>query len=541
MINSCPIATEFYKSNKFNENISFSFSLATVEDIKNIIFNLKSDAYGCDEISARMLKLCVPVIAPYLTHIINCCLEVGFFPYLWRFSLVRPLPKITQPNCFSDLRPISILPALSKALERIIYSQLYNYIVDDKITTEHQSGFKKGYSTTSLLLNISDQVIRSLDSGLATALILLDYSKAFDTLDHLLLCAKLKFIGCDNTCINFFKSYLEQRFQKVIIDNHSSNFAPISSGVPQGSILGPLLFIIYTFDIYKFVEHCNLQAFADDTQLYYSFNPNQLDTASCTINSDLQSIEDYSKRHNLKLNPNKCKVISFSPRHFQDAVRNELNLKLNDIPLESVASSRNLGIVFDCELRFKEYVALLIKKSFLALRLLYRNGGILSRKLRRELVESLVLPILSYGITLYYPCLDSLTKYRLQKMQNCCCRFIFGLRKYDHVSEKFKSLRWLKIDNLFNYQLSVLVHKILSTSSPEYLHQKLIFRGEIHKLNVRSVGSLNLPKSRLVIFNRSFSYNAVKVYNNIPNQFKSLSLRLFRKGVKLMFIQNQAK
>nr|CAH7757999.1 unnamed protein product [Callosobruchus chinensis] len=416
--NSCPIATDYYNSHRFAENIEFSLRLATVDEIKHIALNLKSNAFGVDDINADMILYCLPVIAKYITHIINCCIEAGYFPQLWKFSLIKPLPKSKSVLTYDDLRPISLLPTLSKVFERFIYFQLFEYVTSKGILPEMQSGFRKGYSTTSVLLKVSDYIIRSLDAGLATLLVLLDFSKAFDTLDHSLLLAKLRYFGLDEMCLKLFESYLHNRHQCVFVDNNYSDFQSVTSGVPQGSVLGPLFFIIYTSDMFKVIEHCNIQGYADDTQLYISFDPKSINIANDCINQDLESIYIYASRHNLKLNARKCQVMLFSSRAASD-LSSYVNINIAGEPLLIVKSTKNLGIIFDCKLRFQEYVSLLVKKTYLVLRLLYRNGGVLNFKLRKKLVESLVFSVLSYGITLYYPCLDSVTKYRLQKIQNC--------------------------------------------------------------------------------------------------------------------------
>lgn len=511
----------------------------TIEEVKTVIYNLKSDAYGNDNICAKMLQLCLPTIAPFITHIVNCCLERGCFPEMWKTSLVKPLPKVNNPKAYNELRPISILPTMSKVLERIINMQMYDYVANNNILSDLQSGFRKGFSTTTLLLNITDNIIKSLDSGLATALILLDFSKAFDTLDHELLCSKLEYYGFDHISINFFKSYLSNRRQQVVIDNTFSQIASITSGVPQGSVLGPILFLIYTADIFNVIKYCKIQAFADDTQLSLSFKPQHVDIACAHINHDLETLSEYSKSHNLKLNTSKCNVIIFCPKPSEYLVKTHLKLMMCNEPIRVANSVKNLGVIFDCRLRFEEYVSLLVKKAYLALKLLYRNKKIINFDLRKKLAETLVLPILNYGIILYYPCLDRITQNRLQIIQNCCCRFVFGLRKYDRVSTKIKQLGWLKLENIYKYQISVTVKRILSTSSPPYLRENILFRRDLHNINVRHVSQISLPRFHSALFSRSFTYNTAKIFNNLNDSLKNLPLNNFRRKVKHALLELQ--
>ena len=384
-------------------------------------------------------------------------------------------------------------------------------------------------------MNVSDNIITSLDNGLATALVLLDFSKAFDTLDHSLLCAKLNFYGFDPVSVNFFESYLIGRQQKVILDESFSRIAHVTSGVPQGSVLGPILFLIYTSDIFDKVEYSNINAFADDTQISFPFSPKEVERACANINHDLSSIAEYSMSHNLKLNPDKCNALLFCSKRLELSIKSHIQLQINGKAIHITNVARNLGVIFDCRLRFQEHVSLLIKKCYLALRLLYTNEKIINFSLRKKLAESLVLPILNYCIIMYFPCLDKTTQYRLQKIQNSCCRFVFGLRKYDRVSAKIKELGWLTIENAFKYHLAVFVHRLLYTSSPPYLREKLSFRHNVHQLETRYNYKLSVPRFHSTIFTRSFTYCATKLYNSLNDDLKNIPVNSFRKKVRTFF------
>lgn len=537
--NNCPNSVNYFTSNRFDENLSFQFTFATHDNIVKIVNSLKSNAYGVDGISAQMLQICLPVIYKHLTHLINCCLEVGYFPANWKLSIVKPLAKINDPKSYSDLRPISIIPTISKVLEKVIYLQIYEFITINNIVSTLQSGYRKGHSTTSVLLNITDNIINALDNCEACALVLLDFSKAFDTLDHALLCAKLNFYGFDNTSVNFFSSYLANRKQMVFLNNEHSDITSITSGVPQGSVLGPLLFLIYTADIFKCSKYTNMQAFADDTQLFHSFKVNEVNQASQQINEDLSAISNYAYQNNLKLNSSKCSFILYCSNKHRQNLTSNLNLEIEDRPLMAVNSTKNLGLLFDINLRFQNQVSSVIKKCYVSLKLLYANISILNFKMRKKLCECLVLPILNYCNIVYYSCLDQLTRYRLQKVMNSCCRYVFRLKKFDHISHKIKELNWLKVENLYKYHLSIFIHSLLNTSSPPYLREKLSFRYNVHSRSLRFTHKLSPPRFHTALFTRSFSYNAPHVYNNIPDTLKSLPASSFRKKIKKHIIRSQ--
>lgn len=526
----------YYLQSTYSKELKFSLQLPTVNEIHDIIFDLQSNATGFDGINAKMLKFCSPFIDKYITHILNCCLESGYYPVHWKITLVKPLPKVSEPQNYSDLRPISIISTLSKILEKVIFKQLYTFVTSHNILPPSQSGFRKGFSTNTSLTNILDNIIRNTDNGLNTALISLDFSKAFDTINHALLCAKLKFLGFDASCLRFFFHYLNGRTQMVQLNNLLSYRGAVTSGVPQGSVLGPLLYLLYTFDIANSIQHSTIHAFADDTQLEYSFKRSTVVEANRCLNFDLEGIQTYSFTHNLKLNDEKCSFIVFGPKFDDSNLVSTLNIHCGKSKLKLVKSVKLLGVVFDQDLRFKNHVSLLVKKSYVCLRQLYQNFNIINFKLRKKLCEMLVLPIINYCLTVFYPCLDSSYKYRLQKIQNNCCRFIFKLKKYDHISVKIKQINWLKLDLHFQYLMAVLVHSTLSTSTPPYLKKKLVHRRSLHSANLRHVSRLSMPCFRTALFQRSFSYNAVVIYNNIENIFKSKPVNFFKKQIKFKFL-----
>lgn len=201
------------------------------------------------------------------------------------------------------------------------------------------------------------------------------------------------------------------------------------------------------------------------------------------------------------------------------------------IPL--VEEAKNLGVIFDNKLSFSAHVNNLIKRSYVCLKLLYANKHILNFKTRKKLCETIILPIFYYCFTMYYPFLDTVNKKRIQKAQNTCCRLIYDLRKYDHISEKFAELNWLKIDSTWKLHFLVFVHRICITSSPTCLRAKLITRNQSHDLNIRHFDNFTMPHHSTTMFQKSFTYNAVKLYNSLNSEFKKLSIPTFRKHLKL--------
>ena len=274
---------------------SFSFSNTSPAEVEIIINNFKSkSSTGHDKLSMRLIKNIKSSLAKPLSLIINQSLNTGIFPDKLKKAKVIPIYKKDDEKVLNNYRPISLLPVLSKVFEKVVYCQLYDYFVLHNIFYRSQHGFKKLHSTETAILEFIDRLYKILDSGETPLAIFLYLSKAFDTLDHNILLHKLKYYGISGTPLNWFRSYLTNRSQYVQIDDHSSKPLPITTGVPQGSILGPLLFIIYINDLYLAVPNFESILYADDTTLINSVSTLNFraqannNNFSDTINSELK-------------------------------------------------------------------------------------------------------------------------------------------------------------------------------------------------------------------------------------------------------------
>lgn len=540
-ISNCNDRVNFYDNNVYSDTLQFLFRPAEISDVNKILNSISTNATGVDEISPLMLKYCSPFVDKYITHIINCCLEVSYYPDQWKISIGKPLAKVSSPTNLNDLRVISILPAISKIFERILYNQMYSYFTNNNIIPSTQCGFRKGFGTAVALTNVADDIIRACDKKMNSILILLDFSKAFDTINHALLVSKLKYYGFHDDSFLLIKSYLFNRFQKVFSDNNYSEQANIRSGVPQGSILGPLLFLIYTSDILRSLKHCRVQAFADDTQIYCCFDAEDYADVDLYINQDLKILGELSRSHNLNLNPIKSCMLIFGNKNRVNDLKDVLNISVDGSKLKIVDSARNLGLLMDTELRFKEHLKQIFQKTYLSLKLLYSNRHIINIKLRKDLCESLVLSNFNYCDFVYGFCLDAQSRSRIQKVQNACLRFIYGVRKFDHISHLYRTINWLRMDERRILHLCIFVVKIVNNpNSPISIRERLVFRHNIHDRSVRDRSKLTMPHHQSAMFQRSFTYNAVKYYNSIPTDMLLLNANLFKMKYKkyLLNLQN---
>ncbi len=267
---------------------SFEFEEINEMSVLHELNKLRTNkATGLDGISAKLLKDSARVIVPYLT-ILNLSLRCGSFPDIWKKGRVTPIFKTRDPTSTNNYRPITILPTLSKLLERIIHHQVYNYLQEHKLLASQQFGFRTNLSTTIALAHFTEQILDNLDDRKITGAVSIDLRKAFDTVDHTIFLEKLRTIGFTSSVLDWFCSYLSNRTQVTMINNLISDPKPVTVGVPQGSILGPLLFLIYINDLPECLTHCKLILYADDTLLYYSAD--SISELQSKLNSHLQSL-----------------------------------------------------------------------------------------------------------------------------------------------------------------------------------------------------------------------------------------------------------
>lgn len=520
-----------YENESKSKYPPFTFKLVTDFEVQAILYGVKTNAIGHDGINIKLLLMCCPFILPFVTHIVNFCLENGVFPDNWKEAVVLPIPKNSSPKEYKDLRPISILATLSKVLERVVDNQLREYLFKFNLLPESQSGFRPLHSCETALLNITDDILRATDQKQATAMVLLDFSKAFDTLNHELLFTILKYFGISGKPLNFFRNYLNKRRQRVRIGTEESNALELTSGVPQGSIIGPLLFILYTSDFYKQIKYCKISSYADDTQLYHSFFPNKLENAIKEINDDLASLIQFSHSHSLNLNAKKTSLVIFGTQNLRSQIQ-RAHITVDGHFIEPTENAKNLGVIFDSQLRFKQYINSRIRLSYARLKMIYANRYCLSKKAKTILCDSVVLSNFNFADTVYNPCIDADDIRRIQVVQNSCLRLIFGIRRGQHISHKLKELKWLNMSERRLLHSACLFHTILTKKTPPYLYRKITHRTDIHNLNIRHKGTLTPPCHRRELFKRSFSYQITAIYNSIPRNLKTKTNLTFKKEYK---------
>lgn len=523
----------------------FLFTSITTEEIRKHVLAIKSDSTGSDNISRRMILLTLNPVLPILCHIFNCSLSSSEFPDAWRHALVIPIPKISNPTSFSNYRPISILPFLSKVLERIVHEQLYTYLHNNNILSSFQSGFRPGHSTVTALNKVCEDIRYGVDNQQVTILALLDFSNAFNTVDSDILLGILRSINFSPKTTEWFYSYLHGRTQRIKFDGKQSSQCNISAGVPQGGVLSPLLFSIFINTLTQHIRS-SYHLYADDLQIYETAPINDIPRAIDNINSNLQIINNWSKSFGLSVNPSKSKVCMFGTSKQLFKLQSSLPpILFNNICLEPSASVVNLGIRMDSTFSWSPQIAELSRKIFCALGSLRRWKNLLPLKTKISLSQTLLLPILDYADSCYIDLSQQLLN-KLERMQNLIIRFIFGLRKYDHVTQYRYQLKWLTVkDRRHLHSLTLLYTVLYHPITPSYLKERFKFLGSntLHSQHLRSRNNnlLEIPLSRTKCYGDSFTIKTVKLWNALPDEIRrSQSVGIFKRKLKKFYLEQHS-
>lgn len=504
----------------------FSFSRVNDLDVVESFLSVKSNAVGVDEANPIFLKAILPFLLPFFTHVFNTILTTGIFPQQWKLAKIIPIPK---NSLCDEFRPISILPFLSKVCERIMQKQLNDYITRNKFLVGIQSGFRPKHSCTTALLKVIEDIRDELDDGCVTFLVLLDFSKAFDMVNHSLLLYKLRNrFNVSPEAIKLISSYISNRKQAVCLENRLSEFLPILRGVPQGSILAPLLFSLYINEIASIIPQVSKHFYADDIQIYKSCPLGLIENCVFTINEELDQISNWAANNSLTLNPTKCKCLVISKKMLDTSYFP--SIMLNSIPLEFANTSKNLGMVFNRTLTWDTHINSIVGKAYGVLRTLWTVQQVTPLNTRIVLAKTLVIPVLTYGCEIFYNC-DSASKAKLKLAFNSTIRYIYGLRKYDHVSHLSMNLLKMSFENFIKFRTLKLLFNVLITRQPPYLYENL-------RLPASSRSNcLILPRFSCLTSERQFFIAAIRLWNSLPTHLRELgSVQQFQSRLKLFFL-----
>ena len=373
-----------------------------------------SKSSGLTDISSFVIKEAFLVCICQITHLFNLSLSTSTFPVAWKKALVIPIPKTGDLTKVQNYRPISLLPLPGKILEKLVHKQLSMYFETNYILFKWQHGFREGHSTMHSVVQLTNYISAKIDSGLPVLATYIDFRKAFDCVQHPTLINKLSQTGLHQSVIDWVQSYLTNRKQRVLANGPLSRFQTIKQGVPQGSILGPLFYIIYANDISQLLTNCKIALYADDTVLYTA-NNNFL-TSVTKMQQDLTVLEQWCNCNGIFVNTDKTKLMVFCSTACLKSLP-EFEVSINGAPLQIVQSYKYLGMTLDSKLNYDKHVQRLITQVSGKLKQFRRMRSFLTPEAAMFVYKNMLLPVIEYGDVLLSAC-SAENKRRLQVLQN---------------------------------------------------------------------------------------------------------------------------
>lgn len=522
-----PVSSSTCNPSAVRERITpmFSFEQISSNEVIRALYSIHSNAIGFDEVSIKFFKLILPMTINVFTDFLNRCILTSQFPSAWKISKVIPVPKGKS----NEFRPISLVPALSKVLERLMSNQITEFLYNFELLSKFQSGFRKHHSCKTALLHVTNQIGRAIDQNQIVFLVLIDFSKAFDTIDHQLLLQKLKLrFGFSPHALRLMHNYLYQRKSIVVNNNLQSNEFFNKSGVPQGSILGPLLFSMYAEDMEDIFKYVLPHFYADDTQLLTSSKLDDVILTIDNINKDLRNLLLWSNDNGLKINSNKSKCIVISRRLFDVSKIPPISIGADIINYEKKVT--NLGIVMNSNLQWDDHLALTTQKIYYGLRCLWNAAKLFPIKTKTELIKSLLMPHIIYCDVIIGE-LNSRDNTTLGRAFNSMVRFVYGLRKYDHISHVYKNILGVGLHEYLQCRRLMFMYVLIKTGKPSYLTDALTF---LQSSRLRS--NLIVPNFQYNQYFKSFFvFDAIK-WNDLPEDIKaSPSYSIFKNKLISLF------
>ena len=490
----------------------------SLEQLRRIVFSLPNKDSSIDgEIPLKIIKLAFPIIGRTLLQIINASIVSESVPSAWKQAVVIPVHKRDDPSVPANFRPITTVPAVCKIVEKVVHTQLVDYLNDQCLLSTDQHGFVRGHSTTTALLTVTEDILRGMDESQISFLALIDLSRCFDVIDHETLITKLELL---QIAPGWFRSYLKGHTQRVRVGDSLSEALPIEIGTFQGTILGSLLFNLLTNDISSYIPstingfRVTFVRYADDTQLLLTGPRKRIDEMRSSLEELLETLATWFMQHGMKVNAKKTELLLCGDRRQLKMISHLPEVHFMDEHLAYSNTVRNLGVTMDPELSWKHHVKQVTNRCFGLLIGLFHVRHVLPLDLLPRIIDALVMSHIRYCIQVFgSACHTVITE--IQRIINFSARILSGRRKYDHISDVLQQLNWLNAPQLVAYFDLTLMHRILLTNRPLSLRCLFSYNHETVARSTRQSSHLSLFRPGTNHGKRCFAYRAATLYNSV--------------------------
>ena len=515
----------------------FMLEEVSPKDVVEVISRMKTNtAVGHDQIPAKIIKDLAETLSTTISELVNLSFTQSKFPHDLKHAVVRPIFKNKgteeDPHFY---RPISVLTAISKIFERIASNQIVKYLEDQKKFYISQHAYRQHHSTTTSLVELTDYIYNELENSNIPAIVSTDLSKAFDTVAHDLLLEKLEKMGFHEQSTRWIKSYLEKRTQVTKFASIESDRETVKSGVPQGSILGPVLFIAYTSDMAEAMPDCKIVAYADDAAILVSAK--SIKVLRNKIKKCLSSAQEWYTSNGLLLNPTKTEFMIMGRSV-------KMEVEVEDMGRTEKIVSRDhlkvLGVKIDENLTWINHINQVRSRTSLAIRNIARTSSTLSLDSRRLLTEALVTPHYNYCDIIYDGC-SKQAKNSLQRNQHYAAKSLLNRAKYSSATTALNDLRWIPLEDRRRVHLGVFVHKALKGKSSQHSTSNIssLLPKHKHQTRQKETRRLESTQHRSALVERSIFYRATKVWNDIPAAIRNTSsTKTFKDQYQIMLLTN---
>ena len=516
---------------------SFYFTPVTQDEIENeIMLTPANKSYGLYSCPINLLKLSKHLVSAPLALIFNTSIETGIFPSKLKTSKITPIYKADDETDPNNYRPISILSVFNRIFEKLMYKRLISFIECNNILSKSQYGFRTGHSTIHAILDIVNTIQENMDRKQYSCAVFIDLKKAFDSVNHSILIKKLEYYGIRGRINDWFKSYLMGRTQTTEIDGFISPKEINPFGVPQGSVIGPLLFLLYINDISNISSILNFFLFADDTTLLFAHK--SLKTLEQTMNNELGKLNNWLIANKLTLNIKKSNFVIFRP--YQKKVTSNVNIHVFDNSKQTFVSLENkdyvkyLGLLIDSNLAWKQHINYISTKISRSIGLIAKLRHYVPQNTLITLYWALIHPYLNYGIAIWGHTSKTLFD-KLLRLQKRTLRLIFFKDRKQSAIPLFVKTNIPPLNNMYISSISNLMHDVNNKVAPQNLSKLFTKVSDVHHYSTRSSTSDNLfsKPSRLNIQSNSFSRFGVRLWNSIPKSIRKLPKKQFQKIIKL--------